>query len=189
MTSLNIPHRPWSVIGIDFVVKLPLLSSFDLILVIVDHFSKGAHMIPANEPRTAEEFAFIFFVLFIRYHGLPDKIVLDRGSLFVSKFWRGVQRLLRVKPAPSIAWHPRTDGQTERANQTMETYLRHFVLDRQDDWVTLLPLAELFLNSSFSSSTGFSPFFAQYSFHPCTNMFNNGLGVPAADRAVFLILS
>jgi hypothetical protein len=167
-------------IGIDFVVKLPLLSGFNSILVIVNHFLKGAHMIPANESWTAEEFAFKFFDRFIRYHGLPDKIVLDQGSLFVSKFWREVQQLLRVTPALSTAWHPQTDGQTKRANQNMETYLWHFVLDRQDDWVTLLPLAELFFNSSVSSSTGFSPFFAQDSFHPRTNMFNNGLGGPAS---------
>jgi hypothetical protein len=64
--------------GIDFVVELPLLPGFDSILVIVDHFSKGAHMIPANGSWTAEEFAFIFFYNFICYHGLPDKIVLDQ---------------------------------------------------------------------------------------------------------------
>jgi hypothetical protein len=103
-------------IGIDFVVKLPLSSVFDSILVIVDHFSKGAHMIPANESWTAEEFAFIFFDWFICYHGLPDKIVSDWGSLFVSWFWREVQRLLQIKPAPSTAWHLQTDGQTEQAN-------------------------------------------------------------------------
>jgi hypothetical protein len=96
MTLLNIPCRPWSMIGIDFVVKLPLSSGFDSILVIVDHFPKGAHLIPANESWTAEEFAFIFFDRFIRYHGLPDKIFSDRRSLFVSKFWREVQRLLQI---------------------------------------------------------------------------------------------
>jgi hypothetical protein len=71
----------------------------------------------------------------------------------------------------------------------METYLRHFVLDRQDDWVQLLPLAELYFNSSVSSSTGFSPFFAQYSFHPRTNMFHNGLYVPAADQLLDSLIS
>jgi hypothetical protein len=122
-----------------------------------------------------------FFDHFIRLHGLPDKIVSDRGALFVSKFWKEIQRLLRVKPVPSTAWHPCTDGQTERANQTVKTFLRHFVLDRQDDWFHLLPIAELVFNSSVSASTGFSPFFAQYAFHPQTNMFNDGSKVPAAE--------
>lgn len=182
MTSLAVPSRPWSVIGIDFVVKLPDSSGFDSILVIVDHFSKGVHLIPANETWTAEEFSFAFFDRFIRLHGLPDKIVSDRRALFVSKFWKEIQRLLRVKPAPSTAWHPRTDGQTERTNQTVETFLRHFVSDRQDDWFHLLPIAELVFNNSVSASTGFSPFFAQYAFHPRINMLSEGSTVPAAEQ-------
>lgn len=130
----------------------------------------------------AEQFAFVFFDRFIRYHGLPDKIVSDRGSVFISRFWKEVQRLLRVKPAPSTAWHPCTDGQTERTNQTVETYLRHFVSDRQDDWYHLLPIAELVFNNSTSASTGFSPFFSQFAFHPRVNMLTQGSEVPAADH-------
>jgi hypothetical protein len=184
MVSLAIPERPWSVIGIDFIVKLPLSSGFDSILVIVDHFSKAAHFIPGCETWAAEDFANVFLDRFIRYHGLPDKIVSDRGSVFVSRFWTEVQRLLRIKPAPSTAWHPRTDGQTERANQTVETYIRHFISDRQDDWAALLPMAELVFNTSVSASTGFSPFFAQFSFHPRMNTLSAGSLVPAADSLV-----
>jgi hypothetical protein len=176
-------------IGIDFVVKLPISGGFDSILVIVDHFSKGVHLVAAQESWKAEDFAFAFFDCFICHHGLPDKIVSDRGSIFVSNFWKEVQQLLRVRPAPSTAWHPRTDGQTERTNQTVETFLRHFVSDRQDDWFHLLPIAELVFNSSVSSSTGFSPFFAQYAFHPQTNMFNEGSKVPAADQFLENIIS
>jgi hypothetical protein len=66
-------------------------------------------MIPANESWKAEEFAFVFFDFFIRYHGLPDKIISNQGSLFVSRFWKEIQHLLCIKPAPSTAWHPRTD--------------------------------------------------------------------------------
>jgi hypothetical protein len=62
-------------------------------------------------------------------HGLPDKIFLDRGLLFVSKFWKEVQRLLRVQAAPSTAWHPQTDGQMEQKNQTVEIFLQHLVSD------------------------------------------------------------
>jgi hypothetical protein len=182
MQSLQIPDRPWSCIGIDFVVKLPISGGYDSILVIVDHFSKGIHLVAASKSWTAEEFAWSFFDRFIRHHGLPDKIVSDRGSLFVSKFWKEVQRLMRISPAPSTAWHPQMDGQTERANQTFETFLRHFVSDRQDDWAQLLPIAELVFNSSVSSSSGFSPFFSQYAFHLRTNMFHKGFKVPAAEE-------
>ena len=88
-----------------------------------------------------------------------------------------------------MAWHPRTDGQTKRVNQTLETFLRHFVCDRQDDWFHLLPIAELVFNSSASVSTGFSPFFSQYAFHPQTNVFHNGSTVPAADLFLERLIS
>ncbi|KAI7950664.1 hypothetical protein MJO29_009338 [Puccinia striiformis f. sp. tritici] len=184
MNSLSVPSRPWSIIAMDFIVKLPSSGGFDSILVVVDHFSKGAHLIPAKETWDAEEFAFAFLDRVIRLHGLPDKIISDRGSTFLSKLWKEVQRLLRIKPAPSTAWHPRTDGQTERANQTIETFLRHFVSDRQDDWYHLLPIAELVFNNSVSASTGFSPFFSQYAFHPRINALSDGSTVPAAEQFV-----
>ncbi|POV98898.1 hypothetical protein PSTT_14130 [Puccinia striiformis] len=184
MNSLSVPSRPWSIIAIDFIVKLPISGGFDSILVVVDHFSKGVHLIPAKETWNSEEFAFAFLDRVIRLHGLPDKIVSDRGSTFLSKLWKEVQRLLRIKPAPSTAWHPRTDGQTERANQTVETFLRHFVSDRQDDWYHLLPIAELVFNNSVSASTGFSPFFSQYAFHPRINSLSEGSTVPAAEQFV-----
>jgi transposase InsO family protein len=145
--------------------------------------------VAANETWTAEEFALAFLDRFIRLHGLPDKIVSDRGSLFLSKFWTEVQRLLRIQPAPSTAWHPRTDGQTERTNQTVETFLRHFVSDRQDDWFQLLPIAELVFNNSVSASTGFSPFFSQFAFHPRVNMLTEGSAVPAAESLLSKLLS
>lgn len=128
--SYEVPSRPWSAIAFDYIVKLPILSGFDSVLVVVDHFSKGVHFIPAKETWAAEEFAFAFFNWIIRLHGLPDKIISDRGSLFISKFWKEVQRLFQIKAAPSTAWHLRTDGPTERANQTVEIFLRHFVSDR-----------------------------------------------------------
>jgi hypothetical protein len=143
----------------------------------------------ANKTWDAPKFAFAFLDQFIRLHGLPDKIVSNCGSLFVSKFWGEVQRLLRIQPAPSTAWHPRTDGQTERANQTIETFLCHFVLDWQDNWVQLLPMAELVFNNSVSASTGFSPFFSQFAFHPCVNMLTEGSLVLAAETFLSTLIT
>ena len=84
MHPFPVPSRPWSMIGIDLGVQLSVSAEFDSILVIVDHFFKGAHLIAVKEAWSAEQFAFVFLDRFIRYHGLPDRIVSDRGSIFVS---------------------------------------------------------------------------------------------------------
>lgn len=90
LKPLPIPDRPWSHIGVDFIVKLPLNSQFDSIMVIVDHFSKTAHFIPARESWNAEDLAFSFIDKVFRLHGLPDVIFSDRGTTFMSKFWTAV---------------------------------------------------------------------------------------------------
>lgn len=178
---LPIPDRPWSTIGVDFVVKLPVSSGFDLVMVVVDHFSKTAHFVPANESWDAKTFASRFVESVFCLHGLPDKIVSDWGTVFMSKFWTDVLHQLRISPAPSTAFHPATDGQVERVNAVMEDYLRYFVNFRQDDWVAWLPLAEFAYNNTPSSSTGASPFFSCYGFHPRFNSLTSASKVPAAD--------
>lgn len=184
---LEIPDRPWSVIGMDFIVKLPLSSGFDSILVIVDHFSKGAHFIPCKESMDSSALASLFISHFFRYHGLPDKIVTDQGPIFVSAFWSTVQKALRIHSAPSTAYHPQTNGQTEQTNQTLKTYLQHFCSYRQDDWSDWLPIAEFSFNNSTLSSTKLSPFFSWQGFHPRVNGFTAPSKVPTADAYVALL--
>lgn len=187
LVPLPIPDRPWSVIGIDLIVKLPTSSGFDSIFVITDHLTKGAHFIPCNEAMDSHALALLFVRDFFRLHGFPDKIVSDRGPSFVSAFWRSVMSHLSIAPAPSTAYHPETDGQTERTNQTLETYIRHFVCHRQDDWVDWLPMAEFTFNNSTSASTKLTPFFAWQGFHPRANSFTVPSKVPKADDFVVLL--
>lgn len=191
LQPLPIPDRPWSVIGMDFIVKLPTSdsSSCDSIWVIVDHLTKGAHFIPCRESMNASDLASLFVQHFFRFHGLPNKIVSDRGPSFVSVFWLEVQKALRITSAPSTAYHPQTDGQTERTNQTLETYLRHFSSHRQDDWAEWLPVAEFCFNNSTSASTKLTPFFAWQGFHPRANSFTAPSRVPRADDFVSLLES
>jgi hypothetical protein len=92
--------------------------------------------------------------------------VSDRGSLFTSHFWAEVCYATKIKRRLSTAFHPQTDGQTERQNQTLEQYLRAYVDSNQDNWAAILPLAEFAYNNSVQASTGLSPFFACYGFHP-----------------------
>lgn len=182
LIPLPVPDRPWSTIGVDFIVKLPLSEGFDSIMVVVDHLTKTAHFIPARETWSAQDLAKEFLSSVFKLHGLPDRIVSDRGSTFVSRFWTAIQTQLKIQPARSTAFHPETDGQVERTNATLEDYLRHFVSNRQDDWFSWLPLAEFSYNNSPSASTKHSPFFACYGFHPRFNALTSASSVQKADE-------
>ena len=167
LQPLPVPSQPWESIAMDFVIKLPPTpDNFDSILVVVDRFSKMAHFIPMHETDTAEEVANLFLENIFRLHGFPQDIVSDRGSVFTSRFWQHLMRRLDVKPNLSTAFHPQSDGQTERTNQILEQYLRIYCNYRQTDWKSLLPLAEFSYNDSHQSSLKSSPFFPNYAFHP-----------------------
>ena len=165
------PSGPWKSVSCDFIVDLPLSrtpdgQTFDSILVFVDRFTKMAHFVPCLKSTDAPVFADIFFKNVIRLHGIPESLVSDRGSIFTSHFWKSLSALMNVKPRLSTAFHPQTDGQTERMNQTLEQYLRIYCNYEQDNWVNLLPLAEFAYNNSHQPSIDCSPFYANYGYHP-----------------------
>lgn len=184
MIPIAIPDRPWSKIGVDFIVKLPLSKGFDSVMVVVDHFSKTAHFIPAHETWKADRLAEAFITHVFKLHGLPDTIISDRGTTFMSQFWTSVLDQLQITPSPSTAFHPQTDGQVERINALLEDYLRHYVSLKQDYWAFCLPIAEFSYNNAPSTSTKFSPFFAVHGFHPRFNSLVASSGVPAADAFI-----
>ena len=143
----------------DFIVQLPLTKAgYDTIFVIVDRLSKRAHFIPTTTNVTAPEVAKLFFNQIFRLHGLPQVIVSDRDPKFVSKFWQDLLKRLGTKLAMSTAYHPQTDGQTERMNRTLEDMLRAYVNYKQDNWDECLAAAEFAYNQATQASTGFSPF-------------------------------
>ncbi|MBW0509340.1 hypothetical protein O181_049055 [Austropuccinia psidii MF-1] len=111
----------------DFITQLPVSNSFDSILVVVDRFSKMAIFIPAYGTITSLELAQIFVSHVFSKHGLPVSIVIDRGSSFVSSFWTNLCQQLKISRDISAAFHPETDGQTERVNQILEQYLQMYV--------------------------------------------------------------
>jgi transposase InsO family protein len=171
LLSLPVPSRPWREISMDFITDLPASrgkdgSTHDALLVIVDRYTKMAKYIPCRKTTTAEELADIFIGNIIRGYGAPDGIVTDRGSLFTSQFWSALCFTLKVKRRLSTAFHPQTDGQTERQNQTIEHYLRCYCTWLQDDWVDYLISAEFSYNNSTHASTGMSPFFALLGYNP-----------------------
>ncbi|MBW0573645.1 hypothetical protein O181_113360, partial [Austropuccinia psidii MF-1] len=166
LKPLPIPNGPWICLSMDFITQLPLSNSFDSILVIVDRFSKMAVFIPTMSSITSLDLAHLFIKNIFSKHGLPSSIVSDRGPLFVSSFWTNLCQQLKISRDLSTAYHPETDGQTERVNQILEQYLRMYVSYHQDDWNTWLPLAEFAYNNSDHSSTKQSPFFTVYGRDP-----------------------
>ncbi|SCZ91750.1 BZ3500_MvSof-1268-A1-R1_Chr5-1g07649 [Microbotryum saponariae] len=164
--SLPVPTKPWSSLSMDHIVDLLPSSGFDSVLVVVDRLTKEAHFIPARKSDTSKTLASQFKTHIFQLHGLPGNIVSDRGTTFTSSWWTEFLKMLDIRPNLSTAFHPESDGQTERTNQILKHYLRHFCDYHQDDWHDLLPLAEFSYNNSFHSSIGMTPFFASRGYHP-----------------------
>ncbi len=124
LQPLSIPSQPWGSIAMDFITDLPTVRTKNSILVVVDRLTKMAHFTPCSKLITAEETTQLILDGIVRLHGLPEEIVSNRGLQFTSKFWHRLFKLLGVDIRLSSAFHPETNGQTERTNQTLEQYLR-----------------------------------------------------------------
>jgi len=167
LQPLPIPDQPWQTVTMDFIGPLPTTPrGFDSVTVFVDKLSKQVHFVASKTSDTASQVARIFFDNIFRLHGLPTTIVSDRDAKFTSRFWTELSRLLDVHLAMSTAFHPQTDGQTERANRTLITMLRSFVDQRQSNWDLLLSAAEFAVNNAVNASSGVSPFFFNTGMHP-----------------------
>jgi len=168
-SPLELPYTPWQSIAMDFITDLPTSEGCDQLWVIIDCFTKMAHFIPLPQnEKTAAHLAVRFAKEIWRFHGTPMDIVSDRDSRFTSEVWQEFLKILGIRPRMSTAFHPQTDRQTERLNQTIEAYLRAFVGHEQEDWVRLLPMAKYAYNNSTTTGNGTSPFYANYGFHPAT---------------------
>ena len=162
----QIPKDTWQIITVDLITGLPESHGYDSIMVTVDRLSKMVHVCPTTAKLTSEGLARLFRDHVWKLHGLPEQIISDRGPQFVSGFMRELNKLLGIKTAASTAYHPQTDGQTERVNQEFEQYLMLFVNHRQDDWSEWLSLAEFSYNNRVQASTRQSPFMLNYGKHP-----------------------
>jgi len=127
-----IPEKPWSHISADFITKLLLAQGYDAVLVVCDRFSKMAHFIATMEKTTAEGLARLFQDQVWKLHRLPESIISDRGVQFAAGMMKELNNLLGIQTKLSTAYHPQTDGQTERINQELEQYLRVFINHRQE---------------------------------------------------------
>ena len=159
--------RPFAQISIDLVVKLPKSDGFDSVLTIVDQgLSKMALFIPCNESIDALGIAQLLSKHVYARYGMYDAVISDRGPQFASKVTKELYGLLGIERKLSTAYHPQTDGQTERLNQELEIYLRIFTTNEQDRWVDWLHLAEFTHNNRVHSSKGMSPFYIVMGYNP-----------------------
>nr|GFA51381.1 reverse transcriptase domain-containing protein [Tanacetum cinerariifolium] len=147
----------------DFITKLPRTQTrYDSIWVIVDRLTKSAHFIPVNEKFKTKKLARLYLKEIFCKHGVPVSIISDRDPIFASRFWRSLQESLGTNLDMSTAYHPQTDGQSERMIQTLEDMLRACVIDFGNGWNKHLPLAEFSYNNTYQASIKAAPFEALY---------------------------
>ncbi|KAL6956543.1 hypothetical protein U1Q18_052838 [Sarracenia purpurea var. burkii] len=163
LQPLPIPEWKWENITMDFVIGLPRThKGNNSVWVVVDRLTKTAHFLPVKNTYTIDQLAKIYLREIVRLHGVPATIVSDRDPKFVSRFWSSFQKAMGTELLLSTAFHPQTDGQSERTIQTMEDMLRACAMDFQGSWEDHLPLIEFGYNNSFQASIGMAPFEALY---------------------------
>jgi len=139
---------------------------FNSILTIVDRLTKYTMFISFKKTTTASVLMYIILQELINNHELSKKFITDRDKLFTSKFWEMLTAELRINHKMSTAYHPQTDEQSERMNQTVKTYLRHYVNRNQDNWVQLLSTAQFVYNNAKNETTEETSFWANYEYNP-----------------------
>jgi hypothetical protein len=143
----------------EFIVGLPLMARrHESIFAVVDTLKKSANIILVRTMYQAPDIARVFISEIVRLHGMPKRIISNRGSVFTIRFWMSFQEGLETQVNFSIAYHPETDGQTERTNKTLEDMLRMYVMDQQKRWEEFLPLVEFAYNNSYQSTIKMTPF-------------------------------
>jgi len=165
LQPLTVPPQAWHTVCLDFIEGLPKSKGFDTILVVIDKFTKYGHFIPLSHPYSALSVAQLYMNNIYKLHGMPKMLVSYRDRVFTSALWQELFRLAETTLNMSSAYHPQTDGQTERLKQCLETYLRCLVQSCPSKWATWLPLAEFWYNTSFHSALGKTPFEVLYG-HP-----------------------
>jgi hypothetical protein len=147
----------------DFVVGLPKIAKgYDSIWVVIDRLTKSAHFIPYKITNSVSELVELYIKEIGRLHGIPASIVFVRDAQFTSRFWQCLHQAMGTKLNLNTAYHPQTDGQSERTIQILEDMLRMCVLDFKGKWIQYLPLVKFAYNNSFQATIGMAPYEALY---------------------------
>ena len=163
---MEIPEGLWQDISIDMIGSLPRLNEMDAILVIVDRFTKMIRLKATTTSLSSEGVAKIYRDEIWKIYEIPKMILSDCGPQFASKFMEDLTRVLGTKRKLSTAYHPQTNGQTERINQEIGTFLWHYVNYQQDNWTEWLAAAEFAYNDKKYAAIGKTPFELNFGRHP-----------------------
>jgi hypothetical protein len=155
---LPVPDNRGDSVAIDFIGPLPEDEGYDMLITMTDRLNSDIRLVPCHSNISAEAFAHLFFDYWYCENGLPLEIISDRDKLFVSRFWKALHALTGVKIKMSTAYHPQTDGASERTNKTINQALRYYVERSQKGWVKALPKVRFDFMNTVNASTGFSPF-------------------------------
>lgn len=166
LSPLPVPQQAWEMIFMDFINGLPTSGSSNCIFVVIDKFTKYGHFIPLHHPFNAQKVVEAFVDHVYKLHGMPKYIVSDRDSVFTRQFWQALAKLTGSELKMSLAYHPETDGQTERVNQQIQYYLRCFISTNPNRWARWLPLCEFWYNTNWHSVLNKSPFEVLYGHSP-----------------------
>ena len=161
LQPLSILKRPWQCVSMDFISGFLKFEGFGSVLVVVDGFSKYVFFILALSECPSKETVCIFFSNVVKHFGMPEDIVSDRDRRFTCRFWVELFKFSNTN-------HPQTDSQTERVNQMLEEYLRHYVTASQKNWLEFLEPTHLSYNLQRSSTTRIIPFEVEIGFQPRT---------------------
>ncbi|KAA0032408.1 pol protein [Cucumis melo var. makuwa] len=163
LRPLSVPDWKWESVSMDFITGLPrTLKGYTIIWVVVDRLMKSTHFVPGKSTYTASKWGQLYMTEIVRLHGVPVSIISDRDAHFTSKFWKGLQLALGTRLDFGTAFHPQTNGQTERLNKILEDMLRACVLEFSGSWDSHLHLMEFAYNNSYQATIGMVPFEALY---------------------------
>ena len=174
---------PFETIAMDFITKLPPSGGYNTILMITDtDCSKASIFLPCNETIDSEGVAQLYLTHVLPHYGLPKKIISDRDPWFTSRFGKELCHLLDIRQNISTAYHPQTNGASERANQSLEQYLRMFCGTQQNNWHTWLPIAQYTKNSWPSAMTKKPPFDLLIGYTPRVHQPTRATNIPTLEQ-------
>ena len=180
--------KVWNEVTLNFIIKLSKSQNFvidqhyDAIFIIIDRFTKYTHLILFCEEYDSKQLKYIILNRLIKYHEILKKLTSDRNKFFISKYWQIFISILKARFYFFTAYYSQTNEQTKQINQTLKQYLHHYVNYHQDNWIKLLSMIQIAMNSKISNTTKISFYFANHERE--LNLFERELKHVSADSAM-----